>query len=104
MPELEITCPRTQLTVPTGIADDVQGLVLTWALKLNVRCPPCGEEHCASARRPSRNLGRPKWNDRVSHSRYIFGEDASRMSGASGQVAQISATVAPEVEEIENVM
>ena len=45
MAELEITCPRTQLTVPTGIASDVQSLVLTWALKLKVKCPHCGEEH-----------------------------------------------------------
>jgi len=45
MPELEITCPRTRLTVPTDIAVDAQSLVLTWALQLNVRCPRCGEEH-----------------------------------------------------------
>ena len=36
MPELEITCPRTQLTVPTGIAIDVKSLVLNWALTLKV--------------------------------------------------------------------
>jgi hypothetical protein len=45
MPELEITCPRTHLRVPTGIATDAQSLVLTWALKLKVKCPHCGEEH-----------------------------------------------------------
>jgi hypothetical protein len=45
MPELEITCPKTQLRVPTGIAIDGQSLVLTWALKLKVRCPHCGKEH-----------------------------------------------------------
>jgi hypothetical protein len=45
MPELEITCPRTRLTVPTGIAIDVQSLVMTWALTLKVKCPHCGKEH-----------------------------------------------------------
>jgi hypothetical protein len=45
VPELEITCPRTQLAVPTDIAVDAQSLVLTWATKLKVRCPRCGEEH-----------------------------------------------------------
>ena len=37
--------PRTQLTVPTGIAIDVQSLVSTWALTLKVKCPHCGKEH-----------------------------------------------------------
>jgi hypothetical protein len=45
MPELEIACPKTQLRVPTGIARNVESLVLTWALKLEVKCPHCGEEH-----------------------------------------------------------
>ena len=45
MPELEITCPRTQLRVPTGIAVDVQSLALTWALRLKLKCPHCAEEH-----------------------------------------------------------
>jgi hypothetical protein len=45
MPELEIICPRTQLRVPTGIATDAQSLALTWALKLTIECPHCGEEH-----------------------------------------------------------
>jgi hypothetical protein len=45
MAELEITCPRTQLRVPTGIAIDVESLALTWALKLMVKCPHCAEEH-----------------------------------------------------------
>jgi hypothetical protein len=45
MAELEITCPQTQLRVPTGIAIDVQSLTLSWALKLKIGCPHCGEEH-----------------------------------------------------------
>jgi peptide subunit release factor 1 (eRF1) len=45
MAELEITCPRTRRTVPTGIAIDVQSLVSTWALTLKVKCPHCGKEH-----------------------------------------------------------
>ncbi len=31
--------------MPTGIAMDLQSLVLTWALKLKVKCPHCGQEH-----------------------------------------------------------
>jgi hypothetical protein len=38
-----------------------------------------------SARGPGGNLGRPKWNDRIGHSRHVFGEDASRMSGVGSQ-------------------
>jgi hypothetical protein len=45
MPQLEIICPRTQLCVPTGIATDAKSLALTWALKLTIECPHCGEEH-----------------------------------------------------------
>jgi hypothetical protein len=45
MSELEMTCPRTQLPIPTGIAVDLQSLVLTWALRLEVKCPRCGERH-----------------------------------------------------------
>jgi|SRR5712671_3989125 hypothetical protein len=45
MPELEITCPQTRLRVPTGIAIDVQSIVLAWALKLSIKCPLCGEQH-----------------------------------------------------------
>ena len=45
MPELEITCPQTQLRVPTGIAIDVQSIVLAWALKLSIKCPHCSEQH-----------------------------------------------------------
>jgi phage FluMu protein Com len=45
MPQLEITCPRTRRTVPTGIAIDVQSLALNWALTLKVKCPHCGKEH-----------------------------------------------------------
>jgi hypothetical protein len=45
MAEIEITCPRTQLRMPTGIAMDVQSLVLTWAQKLKIKCSHCGQEH-----------------------------------------------------------
>jgi hypothetical protein len=45
MAELEITCPKTSRLVPTGIAMDVQSLVLTWALKVKIKCPHCDEEH-----------------------------------------------------------
>jgi hypothetical protein len=52
MSELEITCPRTQLPVPTGIAVDLQSLVLSWALKLEVKCPALrrtASNHCREA-------------------------------------------------------
>jgi hypothetical protein len=36
--------------VPTGIAIDVQSLVMTWALTLKVKCPHCGKEHKIAVR------------------------------------------------------
>jgi hypothetical protein len=50
MPELEITCPRTQQRVPTGIVVDARTLALTWAMKMTVKCPHCGAEHEVAVR------------------------------------------------------
>jgi hypothetical protein len=45
MATLLFTCPKTRLPVPTGVATDVQGLRRSWALKLQLSCPPCGQNH-----------------------------------------------------------
>jgi hypothetical protein len=45
MATLLFTCPKTRLPVPTGVATDVQGLRRSWALKLKLSCPHCGQDH-----------------------------------------------------------
>jgi hypothetical protein len=59
--------------MPTGIATDLQSLVLTWSLKLKVKCPHCGQEHEIAVR--------DAYVDGVIHDARTAGKGAPWMQG-----------------------